>query len=378
MSQNEARPNELDLAAYWMPFTANRQFKANPRMLVSAQGMHYTRGGRAQGAGRHGRASGASTPATAGPRSPQAVARQLETLDYAPPSRWATQAPSSLRRGWPSWRPTGLDRIFFTNSGSESVDTALKIALAYHRARGEGQRTRVIGRERGYHGVSFGGMSVGGIVDNRRTFRAAAGRRPPAATPTTSRRNAFSRGPPEHGAELADELERHRGPAWRRDHRRGDRRAGGRIDRACCCRRRAIWSGCARSATTRHPADLRRGDHRLRAPGHALRRRSISASRPTSYHGQGHHQRRHADGRGVRQARASTTPSCEGRPSGIEFFHGYTYSGHPVACAAGLATLDIYEREGLLTRAAASRRSGRRPCTACAICRMSSTSAPSA
>jgi len=198
--------NRPDLSAYWMPFTANRQFKADPRLFVAARGLYYrTEDGRevldatsglwCVNAG-HGR-----------PEIAEAVQRQLLTLDYAPAFQMSHPAAFELASRIAELTPAGLDRIFFTNSGSEAVETALKIALAYHRARGEGQRTRFIGRERAYHGVNFGGMSVGGLVNNRRTFTLLPGVDHLRHTHDLER-NAFSRGQPAHGAELADELER--------------------------------------------------------------------------------------------------------------------------------------------------------------------------
>ncbi len=199
-----ARP---DLEALWLPFTHNRQFKANPRLLAKASGMHYwTPDGRqvldavaglwCVNAG-HGRRE-----------ITEAVAAQLESMDYAPPFQMAHPQAFALANALVKIAPKGLDHVFFTNSGSESVDTALKIALAYHRGRGQGTRTRFIGRERGYHGVGFGGISVGGIAPNRKTWSAAL---LPGVDhlPHTHdlAKNAFSRGLPEHGAELADELE---------------------------------------------------------------------------------------------------------------------------------------------------------------------------
>ncbi|MDB5576687.1 MAG: adenosylmethionine-8-amino-7-oxononanoate aminotransferase, partial [Bradyrhizobium sp.] len=162
-------PNTASLEAFWMPFTANRQFKAEPRLIASAEGMHYTSvDGRklidasaglwCVNAG-HGRREIAD-----------AVHRQLTTLDYAPSFQIGHPLAFDFAEKLAAVAPAGLDRIFFTNSGSESVDTALKIALAYHRAAGQATRTRFIGRERGYHGVGFGGMSVGGMVNNRRAF----------------------------------------------------------------------------------------------------------------------------------------------------------------------------------------------------------------
>ena len=192
--------------AFWMPFTANRQFKAEPRLLVGAEGMHYrsedgrtlldgTAGLWCVNAG-HGREA-IST----------AVHQQISTLDYGPTFQMGHPAPFELAERLIQYTPEGLNKVFFTNSGSESVDTALKIALAYHRARGEGQRTRLIGREKGYHGVGFGGISVGGLVNNKRAFG--------PGLPNVSHlrhtlldENAFSRGLPEQGADLADDLER--------------------------------------------------------------------------------------------------------------------------------------------------------------------------
>jgi len=172
MSQEAQLSNELDLSAYWIPFTPNRQFKSNPRLLVSAQGMHYTTAD-----GRKildGTAGLWCVNAGHGRREiAEAVERQLLTLDYAPAFQMSHPTVFEFAaRLVRITTPSGLDRVFFANSGSEAVDTALKIALAYHRARGEGQRTRLIGRERGYHGVNFGGMSVGGMVNNRRAFGA--------------------------------------------------------------------------------------------------------------------------------------------------------------------------------------------------------------
>ena len=208
MSQTKtALPNELDLAAYWMPFTANRQFKAHPRILVSAEGMHYTSAdGRkildgvaglwCVNAG-HGRKEIA-----------QAVERQLQTLDYATAFQMGHPGAFELAARLARMTPKDLDRVFFVNSGSEAVDTALKIALAYHRARGEGHRTRFIGRERAYHGAGFGGMSVGGLMNNRRAFGSMLPAVDHLPHTVDIARNAFSKGLPEHGAELADHLER--------------------------------------------------------------------------------------------------------------------------------------------------------------------------
>ena len=203
-----SRPVIDDLSNFWMPFTANRQFKSAPRLLESAKGMYYrSTDGRdvldacaglwCVNAG-HGRDEIVA-----------AVQKQAATLDFAPTFQMGHPLAFEAASKVAELMPEGLDRVFFTNSGSESVDTALKIALAYHRSRGEAQRTRLIGRERGYHGVGFGGISVGGIAPNRKTFSGAL---LPAVDhlPHTHNleQNAFSKGQPAWGAHLADELER--------------------------------------------------------------------------------------------------------------------------------------------------------------------------
>ena len=204
-----ADPNTApSLEAYWMPFTANRQFKGKPRMLARASGMYYetpegrkvldgTAGLWCVNAG-HGRQE-----------ITRAVTEQLEVMDYAPPFQMGHPAAFELANALVRIAPQGLEHVFFTNSGSEAVDTALKIALAYHRVKGDASRVRLLGRERGYHGVGFGGISVGGMVANRKAW-------PTAMIPGVDhlvhthdiRRNAFTRGVPAHGAELADDLER--------------------------------------------------------------------------------------------------------------------------------------------------------------------------
>lgn len=166
---NEPQSSSLD--NFWMPFTANRQFKARPRLLESAEGIHYI----AQGGRRilDGTAGLWCCNAGHGRREiSEAVARQIATLDYAPPFQMGHPLPFELAARLAEIAPPGLNKVFFTNSGSESADTALKIALAYQRAIGQGTRTRLIGRELGYHGVGFGGLSVGGMVNNRKAFSA--------------------------------------------------------------------------------------------------------------------------------------------------------------------------------------------------------------
>ncbi|MFC6791217.1 aspartate aminotransferase family protein [Methylobacterium komagatae] len=340
--------NTPSLDAFWMPFTANRQFKAAPRLLVSAQGMHYTADdGRTVLDGTaglwcvnagHGRRQIAS-----------AVERQLSTLDFAPTFQMGHPIAFEFAERLAEVAPGGLDRVFFTNSGSESVDTALKIALAYQRAIGQGTRTRLIGRERGYHGVGFGGISVGGIVSNRRVFPQLAGADHLRHTHDPAR-NAFVKGQPEHGADLADDLERlvalH----------------GAETIAACIVEPLSGSTGVLvppkgylerlREICTKHGIllifdEVITGFGRLGAP-FATDFFGVTPDLVTAAKGL-------TNGTvpmGVVFASRQVHDALMQGPDGIELFHGYTYSGHPVACAAGLATLDIYREEGLLTRAA--------------------------
>jgi beta-alanine--pyruvate transaminase len=341
--------NTPDLAAWWMPFTANRQFKAEPRMLTAAKGMFYrslddreildgTAGLWCVNAG-HGRDEIAD-----------AAAHQLRTLDFAPAFQMGHPIAFDFATRLAAIAPEGMDRIFFTGSGSESVDTALKIALAYQRAIGQGTRTRFIGRERGYHGVGFGGISVGGILNNRRMFGSLPGVDHLRHTHDLAR-NAFSRDLPEHGAELADDLER-----LVQLH-------GAETIAAVIVEPVAGSTGVLlpprgylerlREIATRHGIllifdEVITGFGRLGTP-FAVDYFGVKADLITTAKGI-------TNGTipmgAVLCSRAVHDGIVAGPPNAIELFHGYTYSGHPVACAAGLATLDIYAREGLLTRGA--------------------------
>jgi beta-alanine--pyruvate transaminase len=346
-----ARPdtvNELD--AYWMPFTANRQFKDKPRMLARASGMYYeTADGRkildgvaglwCVNAG-HGR-----------PEITAAVARQLETMDYAPPFQMGHRGAFELANALVRIAPRGMEHVFFTNSGSESVDTALKIALAYHRVKGDAARVRLIGRERGYHGVGFGGISVGGMVANRKMWPAAM---IPGVDhlPHTHHlaRNAFSRGLPAYGAELADELERlvtlHDASTIAAVIVEPIAGSTGVIlpPKGYLKRLREI---CDRHGLLLIFDEVITGFGRTGAP-FATQEFDVMPDMITCAKGLTN---------GVIPMGAVLVTSkihdafMQGPPGAIELFHGYTYSAHPVACAAGLATLAIYEREQLLTRA---------------------------
>jgi beta-alanine--pyruvate transaminase len=349
MTNSPPALQRADLEALWLPFTPNRQFKAKPRLLGRASGMHYwTPDGRqildavaglwCVNAG-HGRRE-----------ITEAVAKQLETMDYAPPFQMAHPPAFALANELVKIAPAGLDHVFFTNSGSEAVDTALKIALAWHRARGEATRTRLIGRERGYHGVGFGGISVGGISPNRKAWSTALlpGVDHLAHTHDLAK-NAFSRGAPAHGAHLADELERlialHDASTIAAVIVEPIAGSTGVLipPHGYLKRLREI---CSRHGILLIFDEVITGFGRTGAP-FAAQEFGVTPDLLTLAKGM-------TNGcvpmGGVLVSKAVYDTFMQG-PDGIELFHGYTYSAHPVACAAGLATLDIYRREGLLTRA---------------------------
>ena len=349
MSNATAPLSRSDLEALWLPFTANRQFKARPRLLARANGMHYwTPEGRQILDGVAGlwcvNAGHARREIT------QAVANSLETLDYAPPFQMAHPAAFQLANALVKIAPAGLDHVFFTNSGSESVDTALKIALAWHRARGEASRTRLIGRERGYHGVGFGGISVGGISPNRKTWSASL---LPGVDhlPHTHdlAKNAFSRGAPEQGAHLADELERlvtlHDASNIAAVIVEPIAGSTGVLlpPRGYLQRLREI---CTRHGILLIFDEVITGFGRTGAP-FAAQEFDVTPDMITLAKGL-------TNGcvpMGAVLVSKTIYETFMQGPDGIELFHGYTYSAHPTACAAGLATLALYERDGLFTRA---------------------------
>jgi len=342
---------DTDLSNFWMPFTANRQFKAAPRMFKAAKGMYYTTvddrtvldataGLWCVNAG-HGRSE-----------ITEAVSQQLATMDYAPTFQMGHPLAFEAAAKVAEFMPKGLDRIFFTNSGSESVDTALKMALAYHRARGEGQRTRFIGRERGYHGVGFGGISVGGIVPNRKAF---SGNLMPHVDHLPHTLNiaecAFTRGQPAWGAHLADELER----------------------------LVALHDASTIAAVIVEPLA---GSTGVLVPpqGYLERLRELctkhgillifdevitgfgrlGAATASEYFGvtpdlltlaKAINNAAIPMGAVAASRNLHDTIVNAGANNAIEFFHGYTYSAHPAAAAAAIATLDIYKRDGLFDRA---------------------------
>ncbi len=337
-----------DLSAFWMPFTANRQFKKNPRMFVAADGMYYTTAdGRKVLDGTAG-----LWCVNAGhnqPRITEAVSQQVRELDYAPAFQMGHPKAFELANRLVDMAPDGMDHVFYTNSGSESVETALKIAIAYHRARGEGTRTRLIGRERGYHGVNFGGISVGGIGPNRKTFGTllnGVDHMPHTHIPE----NAFTRGQPEHGAEIADELERivALGDASNIAAVIIEPMAGstgvllppkGYLERI-------------RAITKKHGIllifdEVITGFGRLGSAFGALHY-GVTPDLMTTAKGLTN---------GVIPMGAVLASGeihdafMQGDEGLIELFHGYTYSGNPVASAAGLAALDTYQQDGLFENA---------------------------
>lgn len=336
-----------NLDAFWMPFTANRQYKSAPRVLVSAEGMYYTtEDGRKIIDGTAGlwctNAGHARTEIT------EAVSKQIQQLDFAPTFQMGHPLPFELASKLVKHTPEGLDHVFFTNSGSESADTALKIALAYHRAKGNAHKTRLVGREKGYHGTNFGGISVGGLGNNRKAFGSLL-------TGVDHLKHAwvagseFTKGQPENGEELADELNN-----------------------------MIALHGDTIAAVIVEPV-VGSGGVWMPPKGYLERLRKITKENDiilifdeviTGYG---------RIGKAFAAERFGVTPdiitSAKGLTNGaipmgavfvsneihnafmqgpeevIELFHGYTYSGHPVAAAAGLATLEVYEKENLFEKA---------------------------
>ncbi len=348
MSQSSAMPN--DLASYWMPFTANRGFKKDPRLVVSADGMYYksadgrdildgTAGLWCVNAGHNS------------PRITQAVQSQVAELDYAPCFQFGHPKAFELANRAADLFPDGLNHVFFTNSGSESVDTALKIALHYHRMRGDAARTRLIGRERGYHGTGFGGISVGGIVKNRMHFGSLLTGVDHLPHTHDLEKNAFSKGCPDHGAEKADAL----------------------IDIA------TLHDPSTIAAVIVEPMAGSTGVL-LPPKGYLKRLRELcdrygillifdevitgfgrlGAASASEYFDVKPDIITTAKGltNGVVPAGAVIVSediynsAMENADAPIELFHGYTYSGHPIAAAAGLASLETYAQDGLFERAA--------------------------
>jgi beta-alanine--pyruvate transaminase len=349
MAPLDVKPNELE--PYWLPFTPNRAFKKRPRLFSGAKDMHFlTPDGRKVIDGT----SGLFCVNAGHGREPivKAIQQAAAQLDYSPPFQYAHPAVFELSSRLTLLAPGDLDYCLFANSGSEAVDTALKVALAYHRSRGEGSRTRFIGRERGYHGVGFGGISVGGIVANRKMFGNMLQGVDHLPSTYNRSKQAFSSQEPDWGAETADELTRlialHDASTIA----------------AVIVEPVAGSTGCLpppkgyleklRKITADHGIllifdEVITGFGRLGYCFAAERYNIVpdmitfakgvtNAAVPMS---------------GVLVRKGIYEAHMNGPEHVVELFHGYTYSGHPLAVAAGLATLDIYKEEGLFERAKA-------------------------
>ncbi|HET7364869.1 MAG TPA: aspartate aminotransferase family protein [Burkholderiales bacterium] len=338
----------LEQSAFWMPFTSNRQFKKAPRLLARAEGMYYwTPEGR-----QILDACAGLWCVNAGhcrPKIVQAIQKQAAEMDFAPTFQMGHPIAFEFADRLAAIAPPGFKRVFFTNSGSESVDSALKIALAYHRVRGEGQRIRLIGRERGYHGVNFGGISVGGLSHNRKMFGpGVAGVDHLRHTHDVSR-NAFSRGMPANGAELAEDLERlctlHDPSTIAAVIVEPVSGSAGVLipPRGYLERLREI---CTKHGILLIFDEVITGFGRVGKP-FGSQKVGVIPDLFTTAKGMTNG----AVPMGAVFVRDSIYEAFMQGPEGIELFHGYTYSGHPLACAAGIATLDTYEAEGLLDRA---------------------------
>jgi beta-alanine--pyruvate transaminase len=341
---------DLQQSAFWMPYTANRQFKRSPRLLVRAEGMYYwTVDGRQVLDGQAG--LWCVNAGHCRPKIVAAVQKQVAEMDFAPTFNMGHPIAFEFAERLAGIAPERFSRVFFTNSGSESADTALKIALAYHRARGESQRFRLIGRERGYHGVNFGGMAVGGIGANRKVFGPGVAGVDHIRHTHDPARNAFSKGQPANGVEFADDLERictlHDPSTIAAVIVEPVAGSAGVLvpPQGYLQRLREI---CNKHGILLIFDEVITGFGRLGQP-FASQRFGVMPDLFTVAKGM-------TNGTvpmGAVFAKDSIYATFMDAPEGIELFHGYTYSGHPLACAAGLGTLDTYADEGLLTRAGA-------------------------
>ena len=350
MPSPSAKPTANNLDAFFMPFTANRQFKKNPRLLARAKGIHYwtpdgrkvidgTAGLWCVNAG-HGREE-----------IKAAIAQQLDEMDYAPSFQMGHPKSFELAARHAAMLPGDLNHAFYCNSGSEAVDSALKIALAFQRARGEGTRTRFIGRERGYHGVGFGGISVGGMVNNRKWFGAMLPGVDHLPHTHDVKRNAFARGEPEHGVELADELERivalHDASTIAAVIVEPCAGSTGYLPppKGYLKRLREI---CDRHGILLIFDEVITGFGRL-GTGFAAEYFGVIPDLMTVAKGISNAT---VPMGGVFVRKHVYDGLMNGPENAVELFHGYTYSAHPLACAAASAVLDIYKNDGLFQRAA--------------------------
>jgi beta-alanine--pyruvate transaminase len=346
--QDQAAAKRISLDEYWMPFTPNREFKANPQMVVRAEGMYLwnDRGDRIIDASSglfcvsagHGRKEIAD-----------AVGTQLRELDFCAPFLRAHPKQFELASRIAELTPGDLNRIFFVNSGSESVDTAMKLALAYHAARGQGGRNVFVSRERAYHGVNFGGVALSGLVNNRRKYGPGL---PGIAhmRHTHLKENLFTPGEGAHGAELAEDL-------LRIANMYGPENVA-----ACFVEPIAGSTGCLvppkgylkrlREICDAHGIllvfdEVITGYGRT---GQTFAAQSFGVTPDIMTMAKGITNGAQPMGAVAVSERIHDTIMGASPEGAIEFFHGYTYSGHPASCAAGLATLDIYRNEGLFER----------------------------
>ena len=344
-------PRDYPLDPYWMPFTANRAFKAGPRLFVGAKDMHYvTEDGRKVLDGTSG--LWCVNAGHCRPKIVEAIQKQAAAMDYSPAFQMGHPGAFRVAERVAKLAPGDLNRVFYTNSGSEAVDTALKIALAYHRARGEGQRNVLVGRERGYHGAGFGGISVGGMPANRKAFGSLLPRVDHLAHTHNLEHNAFSRGQPAWGAHLADELESRIIPLHDASNIAAvivEPMAGsagvlippkGYLERlrAICDKHGLLLifdeviTGFGRLGTC-FAADAVGVVPDMITIAKGLTNGTVPMGAVIAR-------------QGLYDAIVNSAP-----PGTIELFHGYTYSGHPLATAAAEASLDLFEEEGLFKRA---------------------------
>ncbi len=352
MNAPHAGVTAIDLEHFWMPFTANRQFKSAPRLFASAKDMHFTTVEGKQ-----------VLDGTAGlwcvqaghcrDKISAAIKKQVDTLDFAPTFQMGHPGPFEAASKLAAMAPIGLDYVFFSNSGSEAVDSALKIALAYHRIRGEGHRTVFIGRERGYHGVGFGGISVGGMTGNRKTFGSMLPRVDHLPHTFNLEKQAFSRGLPEWGAHLADELEQRIIPLHDASNIAAvivEPMAGSTgvllPPKGYLKRLREI---CDKYNLLLIFDEVitgfgRVGPHAFAADVFGVVPDMITCAKGVT---------NATIPMGAVIAKSHIYDAFMNAPANaIEFFHGYTYSGHPMASAAASATMDLYREEQLFERAA--------------------------
>lgn len=346
---SSATPYPDSMGAFWMPFTNNRDFKASPRLLVSAAGVHYTDIDGNQVL--DGTAGLWCVPCGhAQPKIVAAVREMVGTLDFAPTFQMGHPTAFELAEKLMAYTNHKFGHVFYTNSGSEAVDTALKMALAYHKARGEPARTRLIGRERGYHGVGFGGISVGGIAGNRKQYGTLLPGVDHLPHTHSLEKNAFTRGEPEYGAHLADELERivalHDASTIAAVIVEPVAGSTGVLIppkgylkrlRELCTKHGILLifdeviTGFGRM-TTPFAADYFDVEPDMMTTAKGLTNGTVPM--------------------GAVFTKGFVHDAFMDAPAGIELFHGYTYSGHPLACAASLATLEVFEEQKILDHAA--------------------------